>query len=201
VMEVIAHKPVDDGGLGAAGLEGRVGIDHARGGVEPGIGNPRLTNFAIVSFDILEEELNRVVGVGAFVEILGTLVGVVWAHIEECPLGHPAAPDILVNEDEAFFLEMGGWPQIQAVVVNTVRRDAVGRPVEHERESAGGVLGDIHGCEQLDPIAHRDLVFVLGVIGDHMIAKGLGLLGELRGGCLSVEVGDGWRDGRDKQPN
>ena len=74
MVEVVAGEPIVDRRLRADGLQGRVGVDHAAVGVKAGIGNAPLADFAVVILDVLDQPVDGVVGIGAFVEILRPLV-------------------------------------------------------------------------------------------------------------------------------
>src|SRR5206468_2985889 len=141
-------------------------IDDGGGGVEAWVGNAPDADFAIVAGHVLEEELDRIVGVGGVVHVLRRLLVIdVGAHLLEIPLAHPTAAHILVDKDVAAFLELLGGAEVGGKLVFTVGSHAVGRAVHQERiGSAGGLLGDIHGGEEMFPIAHGDAVLVLGVV-------------------------------------
>src|SRR5258706_31430 len=51
-----------------------MGVDHAGGGVEAGIGDAPLTDLAVVATHVLDQPVDRVVGVGALVDDLDALL-------------------------------------------------------------------------------------------------------------------------------
>ena len=88
------------GRLGRGGLERGMRVDHAGGGVEAGIGDAPHADLAVVVGDVLDQPLDGVVGVGAFVGVLrAALDGAVRRHVDELAFGHVAAADVLVDED------------------------------------------------------------------------------------------------------
>ena len=69
VIGVVTHKEVGDWSLRRGGFEGGVRVDHSGGGEEAIVGDAPDAGFAVVVGDVVEEPLDGVVGVGAFVEI------------------------------------------------------------------------------------------------------------------------------------
>ena len=121
MVEIVPNEPVNDRRLRAGGFQGGVGVNHAGGGIEAGIGNTTLAHTAIVAGDFFQQELDGVVSVGTFIKVGWPLVGFMGADIQEGAFGHPAAADILVDKDIARFLEKVGWPKLFAIVVNAIR--------------------------------------------------------------------------------
>ena len=105
-VEVVADEPVGDGGLRRRRLERGVGAHQAARGVEPGVGDPPLADPAVVVGDVLRQPLDRVVGVGRLVDPGGVGAGPGRAHVDELPLRHVSAADVLVGEDVAGLAEL-----------------------------------------------------------------------------------------------
>ncbi len=153
------------GAWGEAAIEGGVGVDDAGGGVEAGIGDAPHADLAVVVGDVVNEPLDGVVGVGAFVGILGAaLDGAVRRHVDEIAFGHVAAADVLVDEDELLAAEFIRRAEGGLVVLHAVGPDAVGRAGQHDGIGFGGVLGDVDAGEEALAIAHGNLEFVLGIV-------------------------------------
>lgn len=84
--------------------------------------------------------------------------------MHELALGASLAAHILVHEDEAFMNEFLRRSQIDAVVVDPVRRHGVGRPIDQDRERLRRKLWRIHRGEQTHAVPHRYQELMLGVI-------------------------------------
>ena len=71
MVEIVPNEPVNDRRLRAGGFQGGVGVNHAGGGIEAGIGNTTLAHTAIVAGDFFQQELDGVVSVGTFIKVYG----------------------------------------------------------------------------------------------------------------------------------
>src|SRR5687767_11443596 len=98
-MHVVTAEPVTDRSLRRTGLESRMRIYRAGACIESGIRDAVDPDAAVVVVDVLQQPLDRVVGVGRFVDLLGRIVGDVGTHVHEFALTHPSASYILVNEN------------------------------------------------------------------------------------------------------
>ena len=142
-----------------------MGIDHAGGGVEAWIRDAPLANFAIVIGHILNEPVDCVEGIAAFVGVLLTFFnGAVRGHVGELAFAHVASTNVLGDEDVASFDEVVGGAEAGGVVVDSVGSDAV-RGADHQhRVRLCRVFGCVDGGEELLAVAHGDFEFVLGVV-------------------------------------
>jgi hypothetical protein len=165
-MHVIADPPVETRRLRRHRDQRRVGVDRGGRGVEAGVRDAPDAGLAVVLGDVGQEPGDRVVGVGRLVGLGPGLVGDVGPHVDELALGHPGAADVLADEDVAGALEVDGRRQGRRVARGAVGREAVRRAMEQERIAlgGGGVVGDEHLGEQVDPVAHRHAVLVLAVV-------------------------------------
>src|SRR5262249_43632156 len=106
--EVIADKPIAHGSLGRNRFQRGVTVDGSRRSIEPWIGNSPNSDPAIVVGEILNEPVDGVVGIRAFIDVLGpVLLRQMWAYVHELAFGIVASTDILKDEDVAFFIEPG----------------------------------------------------------------------------------------------
>ena len=111
VMEIVPHEPIRNRRLRRHGLQRRMRIDHAGRRIKSRIGDPPHADFAVVVRDILDQPVDRVVGIGRFIDIPGPfLVGIVRSHVDELAFGHHRAPHILIGKNEAFFGQFIRWP-------------------------------------------------------------------------------------------
>jgi hypothetical protein len=78
-------------------------------------------------------------------------------HVLEHAFRHPAAAHVLVHEDVALVGEERRRPDAAAILVGPVRRDAIRRPVDHDRVRLRLILRRVDGREQSHAIAHRDV--------------------------------------------
>ena len=115
---------------------------------------------------MLYQPVDGVVGVGGVVNGLAAFIkGILRAHIDVFTLGHEFAAHILEDKNIAFFLEDLAGPQLGFVLPQPIRCHPVGRALHQDRVFILAVVGDVDGSKQLGAVAHRYLVFVLGVMG------------------------------------
>ena len=165
VMPVVAGEPIRHRGLRRGRLQCRVGIDHPGRRVEARIGDPPHADPAVVVGHVLDQPIDRVVGVRALVDVGGLLLAVAMRpHVLELALRHPSAADVLVGDDIAVAAEGRRWADVRLVGVLAIRLDPVRRAQQHHRIPMPLLLGDVDRREQPDPVAHRDAVFILGVM-------------------------------------
>ncbi len=146
-----------------------MGLEGGHGGGPAVVGHAEHADTAVVGSDVGEQPLDRVVGVGPFVE------GVHIArrsrrtlHLE-LALGLRLAADVLEDEEIAVLgqsLQVGGEVPLRLV-------DAVWRAEQDERQRLGLMGGHEDLRVQLDPVAH----------GDHRVAdlEGFGTNGSRLG--------------------
>ena len=167
MVEVISNKPVGDRGLRRRGFECRMGIDHSCCGIESRIGDAHHSDVAIVVGDVLYEPLDRVVGVGAFINLCRLVVGRdVGSHVNKFSFRSIASPNILEDEDIAFppIRSHGAawvWEIVHAVWVT-----AIGCSLEKQGMGLVKLLGGEDGRVEFDPVSHWDHMFVFGVVGE-----------------------------------
>src|SRR5260370_12517671 len=83
-----------------------MGIDNACGGEKSRIGNAPNSSFAVVAGNVVQQPFDGVVGVGAFVDVFRRFLTIFMRrHFLEGALGHIAAPNVLVDENEAVALD------------------------------------------------------------------------------------------------
>ena len=80
VVGVVAHEPVRDGSLRRDGLERRVGVDHPGGRIETGIRDSPHPDLAVVVRDVLDEPVDGVVRVAAFVDVVRPFLCGMWGR-------------------------------------------------------------------------------------------------------------------------
>src|SRR5208283_3722136 len=112
-----------------------------------------------------QQELDAVVGIAAFIHVLGGLFHIdVGVHLLEFALGEIAAAHVLIDEDIAGLFELIGGAEVFLVLVFSVGGHAVRRAVHQERIGLRRVFGNIDGGEEFLPVAHGDAVLELGVV-------------------------------------
>ncbi len=113
VMPVVAEVPVDERRLRTRRLVRRVRVDHSRGREEAGRRDAPGADATVVVRDVLDQPVDRVVGVGAFVDVLCAVLDVdVRRHVLEVALRHEAPARVLVDEDEAVVAEPLRWVRV-----------------------------------------------------------------------------------------
>ena len=114
--------------------------------------------------NVFQQPFNRVVGIRAFVNVARALHRLVRPHVFEFSFGHPAAADVLIHDDEAFFGKQRGGADIGAITIGAIGRDAVRRPVQEDRIRPGVVFRNINSGVEAHAVAHTDVLFMLGVV-------------------------------------
>ena len=102
MIGVVTPKEVGHRRLRAGRNQSRMRVDDRGGRKESRIRNAPDANLAIVVRHVLQQEFDRVIGVGCVVHILRRLLLVdVRPHLQKIALAHPTAAHILVNENVA----------------------------------------------------------------------------------------------------
>src|SRR2546428_2532653 len=115
--------------------------------------------------NVFHQPLDRVVGVGAFVNVLRAAFDrVMRPHVLKFAFRHPAPSDVLVDDNVTLFGKQGRGTNVLTVPVYAVGRHTVGCAAQENRVGNGTVLGNVNGSEESNPIPHRDGVLVLGVV-------------------------------------
>ena len=162
VMEVVPDEPVRDRGLRRDRLERRVGTRQGRRRVETRIRHAQDSDPAVVVRDVLDQPLDRVPRIAAFVDVLGPLfVRIVWAHIHELALAHVAAADVLEGQYVARVDEVGVHPHGEVEPVLSAGLNVVRGAPQQDRIRLRRVLRDVERGEQTHPVPHRDMDFRL----------------------------------------
>ena len=183
MIGIIAHKKICHRCLGTGCLDGWMRINDARGGVETGIGNAPDADLPIVIRHMLQKIFNRVIHVRGVVDILrGRLVVDVRTHLDKLALRLVSAAHILIDKDVTGLLKFVRRAKALLVLIFTIRGDRIGRAIHHDRIGDRHVFRHVDGRKQLDPVTHRDPVFILCVVCLYVVfSRGLcGILGEGR---------------------
>ncbi len=134
VVPVIADKPIGDRRLGRGRLERRMGVNHARIGVESRVGNARHAHLAVVPRHVFDEPFDRVKSVRGLIHVLrAVLVWNVGPHVDVFPFGHPSPAHVLIDEDVPFLSEERGRAKIGLILVRPIRTDVIWGPGQHHR--------------------------------------------------------------------
>ncbi len=140
-------------------------VDHARGGVETRGGDPPHADLAVVVRHVREQAVDRVVGVGALVDVLRSrLLLDVRSHVDEDAFREVAAAHVLVDDDEAVAHREFGRTDGLLRLVRSIRSDAVGRTAHEDRVLLRSVLRRVDRGEELRTVAHRDAHLALVVV-------------------------------------
>ena len=159
------HEEVGHRRLGRRGFDGGMRIDDARGSVEPRIRDTPDADAAVVVGHVLQQPLDRVVGVGALVDVGVRLRLVdVRPHLDEIAFRQITPADVLKHEDVAGLVERLRRSQPRPELIDAVRRHAVRRARHQERIAPRGVLRHVDRREEPLAVAHRDGRLVLRVV-------------------------------------
>ena len=162
VMAIVAEVPVDERRLRTRRLVRRMCVDHAGGGEEARRRDAPRADATVVVRDVLDQPVDRVVGVGAFVDVLGAVLDVdVRRHVLEVALRHEPPARVLVDEDETVVAEPRRGTEPGRVLVGAVGRDAVRRARHHDRIAAARVARRVDRREELHAVASADAHFGL----------------------------------------
>jgi hypothetical protein len=75
-MKIIPYPHIGRGGLGGGSFQCRMGIDHAHHSLESRVRYTPLPYPAVMVGDIIQQPLDRVVGIATFIGILRALLGI-----------------------------------------------------------------------------------------------------------------------------
>jgi hypothetical protein len=141
--------------------------------MEAGIGDSPYAHLAVVVGNLLEQEVDGVMGIGGVVHILGRFLVVdVRMHLDKVALAHPAAAHVLIDKDVTALFELLRRAEVFWILIFAVGADVIGSAVHEERVWASGVLGDIDGREEALAVAHGNTELVLGVVGADVVFFG-----------------------------
>ena len=145
-------------------------IDHSGTGVKTGIRNPHHPDFTVVIGNILDQPFDGIPGIRAFIEIRRILFfGEMRPHVDKIAFRHPSAANVLIDEDVARFSKQRRWAQVLTILVNPVWFNAVGGTGQHHWIGLRRILRHVHGGKQPFAITHRNSIFVLRIVGFHML--------------------------------
>src|SRR2546427_746898 len=125
-------------------------IWHSGCHIKSRIRNSVHARFAIVVGNVLQQPVDGVVGVGTFIHILGVFfVILVWRHLDKGSITLKAASHILIDENKSISDEARRRTEMLAVVVCSVRSNAVRRPLDQKGISLrwGSIFWHIDRCE------------------------------------------------------
>src|SRR5437764_13220592 len=105
-------------------------VDAGHRSVEAGIRNAVNADSAVVIRDLLDQPINRVVGVAGLVDLVPFLVWDVGPHVFILAFAHVTAAHVLVNKDVALAREQLIRSQRRLVLVRAVWTNAVRRSIE-----------------------------------------------------------------------
>ena len=163
-MIVVPVKPIRHRRLRRDRFDRRMPVDAGHRGVEARIRDTVDADAAIVVRHVLDQPIDRVVSVGRLINLVALLVRDVGPHIFINALAHVPAAHVLVNEDVAFARKQFVRPKEIFVCVRSIRPDAIGRTIEHDRILLFLVLRFVDAREELHAITHRNHYFALGVM-------------------------------------
>ena len=152
VVKVVADEHVGRRGLLGNRLQRRVGLEQRHGGRPAGIGNAVDAHAAVIVGGVLQQPLDGVIGVGAFVDGLWIAL-VSWGALHHEPaFRFEAAAQVLEDEDITVGNELIEIPGFHKGLF--VFRDAVRRANHQKGQESGCVLGaEDHGL-QAHAVAH-----------------------------------------------
>lgn len=110
----VVEKEIGDGGLGGTADQSRMMLRQCGGGIESGVGDAPHADFLVVAVDVVDQPLDGVVGVVAFIAGSGGRVGSgrrvvdVGPHVVVGAFGHPTSAHVLMDEDVALVFHDGG---------------------------------------------------------------------------------------------
>ena len=114
---------------------------------------------------VLQQPLDGIVGIGAFVDVGGALRRVdMRTHLDEIAFGEVTAAHVLEHEDVPRPVEGLGRPQARPELIDAVWRDAVRRPRHQEGVASRRILRHVDRREQPLAVPHGDVRLVLGVV-------------------------------------
>src|SRR5260370_24084633 len=109
-------------------------VDDAGGSEESWIGDAPYSGVPVIVGHVLEQPVDGVVEITAFVDILlRTLVIDVGTHLNKIAFRHITAANVLEDEDVARFVEVGRWAELLAILIHPVGSHAVRSSVNQKR--------------------------------------------------------------------
>src|SRR6266550_6601606 len=100
-------------------------VNSSHGCVKAGVGNSPHAYPAIVGWHIFYEPLDRVISVGAFVDLVALLVFNVRSHVYVLAFRHELSAHVLIDKYVALLLKKQRWSYRSLVVVRAIGRHAV----------------------------------------------------------------------------
>ena len=135
MMEIVTQVHVGRRGLLGNSFQRRMRIDHRHHSQPPAIGNPQHSRASVVVGHVLEQPLDGVVGVRAFVNCLCVALRARWPHHHELALRFVAPANILKHENVTLLRQL----RIDAAQHHPeslrIKARTIGRPRDQERPS------------------------------------------------------------------
>ena len=154
-------------------------IDCSRRSIKTGIGNSPLANGSIVPWQRLDQILDRIVSVGAFVDTAARSghLGNMGSHVDKLAATHVAASNILKYKDVSVFFKLRTWAQPGFIGAKSVGPDAIGCAAQKDGILFGRiwVIRRVDACKKLDPISHPYPNFGLGIVSADVFGPRIGL--------------------------
>ena len=136
-------------------------VDARHHGQEARITGSHHSDPSVVASDVLDEPLDRVVGVGALVCCVPILVISERAHHHEVALALVSSANIFGDIDVAVARQLRALAEERRAAGSI---HTVWRALHQDRERRGDVCRLQNHCMKLDPIAHRDHCFAAHII-------------------------------------
>src|SRR5579862_3878689 len=133
-----------------------MGVDRSDSRVEATIGDPPQTDAPVIVGDVLDEVIYGIVGIGAFIDVLGLeRVKELGAILDEDAFGVARSTHILIGEDIAILDEFRRSP-VAPISIRAVRARAGAGSFQQDRVFVGSVLWYIDGGIEADSVPHGD---------------------------------------------
>ena len=154
-MEIIAHKPIGNGGLRTNCFQCGMLAGSRHGSIKTGIGNAEDAHITIIVADIFYQPVDGIIRITRFIGFISFLVFIKRTYIHKFPFTHPAAAYILANDDIIFpaIVTPVATPESCAEIFS-IGRTGIRRAHHQDRVFFTLVLGLVYGGEQLNTIPH-----------------------------------------------
>src|SRR5215510_1023295 len=134
VVPIVADEPIAYGRLRRSGFQCRVRIDDTHRNIKTRIRDAPHADTAIMVWNVLEQPLDRVVSVTAFVNLGRALLSRdIGTCIDELSFRHYPPAHVLINEDITFLGHLHRRSDGGLEVIGTVWPHTISRAIEHDR--------------------------------------------------------------------
>jgi hypothetical protein len=131
--------------------------------IEAAIGDAPQPDAPVIVGDVFDEVVYGIVGIGAFIDVLGLeRVKDLGAILDKDAFGVARSTHVLIGEDIAILDEFRRSPVV-SVSIRAVRARAGAGSFQQDRVFVVSVLGYIDGSIEADSVPHGDPVLVFGV--------------------------------------